>query len=182
MNNKYAELEFRDTIDMQAIEIRLTDKLEQLPDSARVWIYQSTRPFSEMEITVLRSQINGFVSEWTAHSHQLAAAGDVLFERFIVLAVDENQAGASGCSIDKSVNFIKGIENQYVTQLFERMNFAFLEDGDVSVASSAEFSRLYTEGVLSENTLVFDNLVQSIGAMKTQWIKPVKSSWHKRFV
>ena len=169
-------------MNMQAIEIRLSDKLERLPDTTRVWIYQSTRPFTEMEITVLKSQINGFVSEWTAHSHQLAAAGDVLFERFIVLAVDENQAGASGCSIDKSVNFIKGIENQYVTQLFERMNFAFLEDGDVSVVSSAEFSRLYTEGVLSENTLVFDNLVQSIGTMKSQWIKPVKSSWHKRFV
>lgn len=167
---------------MQAVEIRLSDKLERLPNSARVWIYQSTRPFTEMEIEVLRSQINGFVGVWTAHSHQLAAAGDVLFERFIVLAVDENQAGASGCSIDKSVNFIKGIENQYVTQLFERMNFAYLEDGEVVVVPSSEFSRLHTEGVLSENTLVFDNLVQSIGDMKTQWIKPVKSSWHKRFV
>lgn len=167
---------------MQAVEIRLSDKLERLPNSARVWIYQSTRSFTNMEIEVLRSQINGFVDDWTAHSHQLAAAGDILFEHFIVLAVDENQAGASGCSIDKSVNFIKGIENQYVTQLFERMNFAYLEDGEVCVVPASEFSTLYTEGVLSENTLVFDNLIQSIGDLKTQWIKPVKSSWHKRFV
>jgi hypothetical protein len=174
---------------MEAIEIRLSDTLEKMPETARVWIYQSSRPFSEMELTVLRSQLRAFVGDWTAHSNQLSAAGDVLFERFLVLAVDESQAGASGCSIDKSVNFLKGIENQYNTQLFERMHFAFLHGEDVEVVPSGEFSRLYTvhkdsfgEGGISENTLVFDNLVQSIGDMKKQWIKPLNKSWHKRFV
>ena len=181
---------------MQAIELRLSDKLESLPDSARVWIYQSSRPFTESEITVIRSQINGFVGEWTAHSQQLTAVGDVLFEHFIVLAVDEKQAGASGCSIDKSVYFIKSIENQYDTQLFERMNFAYLDDGEVRVVSSSEFSKRYTvrkdsygegynpeiSGRLSDDTLVFDNLVQSIGDMKKGWVKPLANSWHKRFV
>lgn len=166
---------------MHTVELRLSDKLEALPDSARVWIYQSSRPFNEREITVIKSQINGFVSEWTAHSQQLMAAGDVLFEHFIVLAVDEKQAGASGCSIDKSVYFIKSIENQYDTQLFERMNFAYLDEGEVSVVSSSEFSKRYTEGGLSDETLVFDNLVQSIGDMKKGWVKPLANSWHKRF-
>jgi hypothetical protein len=167
---------------MEAIEIRLSDTLEKMPETARVWIYQSSRSFSEMELTVLRSQLRAFVGDWTAHSNQLSAAGDVLFERFLVLAVDESQAGASGCSIDKSVNFLKSIENQYNTQLFERMHFAFLQGEDVEVVPSGEFSRLYTEGGISENTLVFDNLVQSIGDMKKQWIKPLNKSWHKRFV
>lgn len=167
---------------MEAIEIRLSDTLEKMPETARVWIYQSSRPFSEMELTVLRSQLRAFVGDWTAHSNQLSASGDVLFERFLVLAVDESQAGASGCSIDKSVNFLKGIENQYNTELFERMQFAFLHGEDVEVVPSGEFSRLYTEGGISENTLVFDNLVQSIGDMKRQWIKPLNKSWHKRFV
>ncbi len=174
---------------MQAVEVRLSDKLETLPDSARVWIYQSSSPFNETELAVIRSQINAFVGEWTAHSQQLAAAGDVLFEHFIVLAVDENQAGASGCSIDKSVYFIKSIENQYNTQLFERMNFAFLDEGEVRVLPSTEFSKRYTEGGypdtsggISDDTLVFDNLVQRIGDMKKGWIKPLSSSWHKRFV
>ena len=89
----------------------MSAKILNLPDAARVWVYQSTRPFSEKETVVLKSQINGFVSEWTAHSQQLAAAGDVLMNQFIVLAVDEKQAGASGCSIDKSVHFLQSIEN-----------------------------------------------------------------------
>lgn len=167
---------------MEAIEIRLSDVLEAMPDTSRVWIYQSSRPFTESELEALDQQIAQFVNEWAAHSRPLSAAGDVLFERFIVLAVDENQEGASGCSIDTSVRFIKGIENQYNTQLFERMNFAFLNGEEVDVVPSGEFARLYTEGVIYDETLVFDNLVPHLGAMKTQWLKPLNKSWHKRFV
>lgn len=167
---------------MQAVELRLTDRLEQLPDSARVWIYQSDRPFTDDEVSVIRSQVNSFINEWTAHSQQLAAAGDVLFERFIVLAVDERQAGASGCSIDKSVHFIKGVESQFNVALFDRMNFAFLQDDEVAVLPSSDFTQLYASQGLHEDTLVFDNLIQTIGDMKRGWIKPLKLSWHKRFV
>ena len=160
----------------------MSAKILNLPDAARVWVYQSTRPFSEKETVVLKSQINGFVSEWTAHSQQLAAVGDVLMNQFIVLAVDEKQAGASGCSIDKSVHFLQSIENQFNTQLFDRLNFAYLNDNNVEIAPSTAFSRLYTEGVISDDTLVFDNLVATISDLKTKWMKPLRESWHRRFV
>ena len=97
----------------------------RMPDHARVWVYQSSRPFSEIEILVLTSQINGFVGEWTAHRKTLLAAGALFFDQFIVLSVDESLNEASGCSIDASVYFIKDIERQYNVQLFERMNFAY---------------------------------------------------------
>ncbi len=152
-----------------------------MPDQARVWIYQSTRPFTEMETTVLTSQINGFVREWTAHRKTLLAAGGVLYNQFIVLSVDESLNEASGCSIDASVYFIKDIENQYGVQLFERMNFAYLEGETVKTVPSSAFSALYTEGAINDETLVFDNLVNTIGTMKTAWLKPLKTSWHRRF-
>jgi hypothetical protein len=156
---------------MTATANTISTQIFNLPEEARLWIYQSTRPFNEKEETVLKSQLNAFTTEWTAHSKQLCAAGDVLYNQFIVLAVDENQAGASGCSIDKSVKFMQDIENQYDVQLFERMNFA-----------SSDFKRLYTEGGISADTLVFDNLISSVGALKTAWLKPLMQSWHKRFV
>jgi hypothetical protein len=167
---------------MTATEIPITPKIFNLPDTARVWIYQSTRPFDEKEETVLKSQLNAFTAEWTAHSKQLCAAGDVLYNRFIVLAVDENQAGASGCSIDKSVYFMQSIENQYGVQLFERMNFAWLDGKTVKTAPSSDFKRLFTEGGITSETLVFDNLVSSVEGLKTAWLKPLSQSWHRRFV
>jgi hypothetical protein len=167
---------------MTATENNISPKIFNLPEEARLWIYQSTRPFNKKEETVLKSQLNAFTAEWTAHSKQLCAAGDILYNQFIVLAVDENQAGASGCSIDKSVKFMQGIENQYDVQLFERMNFAWLDDETVKTIPSSDFKRLYTEGVLTGETLVFDNLITSVKDLKANWLKPLGQSWHKRFV
>lgn len=154
----------------------------QLADHARVWIYQSNRPFSEREQLVLTSQINGFVYEWAAHGRELLAVGGVLFNQFIVLAVDEQKTGASGCSIDKSVNFMKDLAAQYGVSLFDRLTFTFLKDGQVETATSSDFKRLFTEGVIAQDTLVFDNLVNNVGDLRTAWLKPLASSWHKRFV
>jgi hypothetical protein len=153
-----------------------------LTDHARVWIYQSNRPFSEREQIVLTSQINGFVQDWAAHGRELLASGGVLHDQFIVLAVDERQAGASGCSIDKSVNFIKELAAQFNVSLFDRLTFTFVKDGQVKTASSSEFKRLFTEGVIDSNTLVFDNLVSNVADLRVQWLKPLALSWHKRFV
>lgn len=154
----------------------------QLPDHARVWIYPSNRPFSEREQLVLTSQINGFVYEWAAHGRDLLASGGVLLNQFIVLAVDERKTGASGCSIDTSVNFMKDLAAQYDVSLFDRLTFTFLTNGQVETAKSSDFKRLFTEGVISQDTLVFDNLVNNVGDLRTAWLKPLASSWHKRFV
>lgn len=156
--------------------------LRGMPDSARVWIYQSTRPFTDMETVVLTSQINGFVGEWTAHRKTLLAAGGVYYNQFIILSVDESLNEASGCSIDASVYFIKSLENQYGVQLFERMNFAYLDGETAKAVPSSAFAQLYTEGAINDDTLVFDNLVNTVGALRASWLKPLKSSWHRRFV
>ncbi len=158
-------------------------KILSLPDHSRVWIYQSDRPFEEKEQIVLQSQLNAFVQDWSAHGSALTAVGEVVANQFIILAVDEKTAGASGCSIDKSVHFMQSLENQYVVHLFDRLNFTFLDaQNTVKMASSSDFKRLHTEGVLSDTTLVFDNLIKTVGELRTTWLKPLASSWHKRFV
>jgi hypothetical protein len=166
---------------MVATQIETTEILRGLPDHARVWIYQANRPFTDRETLVLQSQLNGFAQSWAAHSKELVAAGQVLHQQFVVLAVNEDLNKASGCSIDASVYFLQNIENQYGVQLFERMNFAFLQDDTLQIAPATDFKRLYTEGVISDATLVFDNLVQTVGDMRQSWLKPLSSSWHKRF-
>ncbi len=167
-----------DTIDNQII----TSNIVNLPDWSRVWIYQSNRPFSEKECLVLNSQLNAFVQNWAAHSQQLYAACSIVHNQFIILAVDESQAGASGCSIDKSVHFMQEIENQYGISLFDRMAFAYMDNDTVKTATKPTFKRLYTEGVLTDDTPVFDNLVNTVKDLKSAWVKPLKDSWHRRFV
>ena len=163
-------------------QINIESLVFKLKETSRVWVYQSSKKLSEKEVVVLKSQLNAFVQDWSAHSQQLSAVGDVLFNRFIILAVDESQAGASGCSIDKSVHFLQTIENQYDITLFDRLTFSYLDENEAKTVSSSDFKRLYTEGPISDETLVFDNTINTVSALKSGWLKPLKESWHKRFV
>lgn len=79
------------------------------PDS-KVWIYQSSRPFTEEEISAINDQLAIFTKQWTAHNAQLQAQGNIIEDRLILLIVDETHTAASGCSIDTSVHFIKSLE------------------------------------------------------------------------
>lgn len=153
-----------------------------LPDSTRVWVYQSNRPFLKTDIPLLKVKLIQFTESWVSHNRQLRAFGDVLYEQFIVLMVDESMAGASGCSIDKSVYFLKGLEAEYNVDLFDRMTFAFKDGEIVKTASRDEFARLYQNGVINEQTLVFDNLVNNKGDFDKHWVKKMEDSWHMRMV
>lgn len=155
---------------------------QTLPASTRVWIYQSNRPFRSEEVPQLREYVDRFAQTWISHNRSLRAHGDVLHNQFIVLMVDENQADASGCSIDKSVHFLKQIEQTYGVDLFDRMTFTWMDGGEVRTADSEEFARLYREGQITGDTLVFDNLVKTKGELEEKWLKPLNESWHRRFL
>jgi len=155
---------------------------EVLPDTTRVWIYQAQTPFTENKIAEIRQHISNFTTSWVSHNNQLRAFGDIYHNQFIVLMVDESLAGASGCSIDKSVHFIKQIEQHYNVDLFDRMTFTYKDGEAVKSAPRMEFSQLYQSGKINDTTLVFDNLVKTKADFEANWVKPLGESWHKRMV
>lgn len=155
---------------------------DTLPDTTRVWIYPANRPFSEEEIPTLRQQLQEFVIQWVSHNRQLRSYADVWHRRFIVLMVDESQAGASGCSIDASVRFLKSLQAKYGVDLFDRMIFSYLDGDTVKSVPREEFARLYAAGEINDDTPVFDNLVNTKRDLQSAWVKPLAASWHKRMV
>lgn len=155
---------------------------EILSPSSRVWIYQAQQPIPSDKIPEMRHHISEFVASWVSHNRQLRAFGEIYHNQFIVLMVDESLAGASGCSIDTSVRFLQQLEQHYGINLFDRMTFAYKENDTVKSASRELFSTLFQSGAINEDTLVFDNLVNTKEAFEASWLKPLKQSWHKRMV
>ncbi len=153
-----------------------------LRPSARIWIYQSTTPFTKEVEAAIRDRLGTFVPQWTAHNRQLMAGFEIYHGRFIVLMVDEAMHQASGCSIDSSVAFVQSLEREFDLSLFDRMSFSYQKDGQVHTVPRQTFSELYRDGEIDDSTLVFDNLVKTKGALETQWLKPLAESWHRRFV
>lgn len=171
-----------DVKDFSVATISKPQAYEALPASTRVWIYQSNSPFAEKDIKQIKSYIDQFARSWVSHNQQLSAYGDLLHDRFVILMVDESQAGASGCSIDKSVAFLKALQTEFGVDLFDRMRFSYLEDQEVQTVSRDEFARLYQEGLINDETPVFDPLVNTKGDFEENWIRPLGESWHRRMV
>jgi hypothetical protein len=150
----------------------------QFSENSRVWVYQADRKLNDTETQQLQQQLNSFTQSWTAHNNALKAGAEIRYNRFIVLVVDESQAGASGCSIDKSVNFMKQVEQHYNINLFDRFNLAYRSGEEVLSAPRAQFEELIKQGTINQHTIVFNNLVQTLAELNTKWEVPFKNSWH----
>lgn len=149
-----------------------------ISDNARVWIYQSNRFLNADEELQIQQLLNAFTADWQAHGHQLAAVGEIKHSLFIILSIDEQQASATGCSIDKSVKLMKAIENQFYITLFDRFQIAYRSDDGIKSCNKSQFAVLLNSGAISDETIVFNNLVTTRKALQTDWEIPLKQSWH----
>ena len=155
--------------------------LADLPSEAKVWIYQSNRFFTDQEIKEISIQGEAFVNQWSAHGAKLKASFEVLNSLFILVAVDEQQANASGCSIDKSVHFIKQLEQQYTITLFDRFRVAFTSGEEVFHCSYSKLLDVLENNFVDaiEDVIVFDNTISTKAAFDSHWKVPLKNSWMK---
>ena len=151
---------------------------EALSPASKIWIYQSNRPFQAGEINSLHAALRTFVESWTAHNKELQGSYLILRNQFIVLAVDETNMPASGCSIDKSVHFMQVIESELGVSLFDRMLFAFEENGQISTLNKAAFGEAVQQGRITADTLVVNNMVFTKEALESKWLLPFAQSWH----
>ena len=151
-----------------------------ISENSRVWIYQSDRPFTGGEQSFVEQSLSTFTQEWQAHGQKLAAGFEVRYNRFIILFVDEEIAGATGCSIDRSVNLMKAIEQELGVNLFDRFNIAYREGDEIKSCGREEFEQLGLSGKITEETIVFNNLIQTNTELAGNWEIPFKKSWHTR--
>lgn len=145
---------------------------------SRVWIYQSDRKFTSVEENQILNKLAAFTNQWKAHGNELLAKAEIRYGFFIILTVDESQAGVTGCSIDSSVRLIKEIENEYHVDLFNRFNIAYRVDNEVKVQGKEDFETLVNIKQVTPETIVFNNMVQTLAELDSKWEIPFKNSWH----
>ena len=153
-----------------------------LPESARVWIYQCNRSFTEAELMEIRSDLDVFLETWTAHGNNLKAGYEIKYKRFIILALDQSAQNATGCSIDASVHFIQHLEKKYDVLLLDKMNVSYKQGEFVAYKTLIDFKAMAKQKAISKNTIVFNNLVTNKGEYLEHWEVPASESWHARFL
>ncbi|MDH5398919.1 MAG: hypothetical protein OEX02_12280 [Cyclobacteriaceae bacterium] len=153
-----------------------------MPAESRVWIYQADRQLSEEEVSEIRAVAENFTAQWSAHSRDLMASCDLIKNRFLILAVNEQAHNASGCSIDASVRFVQTLEQKYQLSFLDRHIICFEEtDGSLFSLSRKDIPESVENGRVTENTLTFDNLVSSIADFNSKWKKKAGETWLKKY-
>jgi len=154
---------------------------DELPPHARLWIYQASRPLTEAEQTEIKPVLQRFAEEWSSHGKELEASAELLYDRFLVLASNESATSASGCSIDKSVHFVRELEQHLKVSFFDRTKLAFLKEGQVETVGMQELKSSVAAGEIDKNTLYFDTLIQQYGDLQSAWPRPAGHSWLSRY-
>jgi hypothetical protein len=154
---------------------------KDLDHSSRLWVYQADRSFNAEEKSFILENGKSFVESWTAHNRDLDASIEIRYDQFIVLAVDETNASATGCSIDKSVHFIKVLENELKINLLDKSKVAFLKNEEVKLESLSSIKSKVESEEISADLLTFNNMVSDKNQFDSSWLIPAGESWMGRF-
>lgn len=154
---------------------------ESLDDSSRVWVFQSSREFLANEMEIITAKVEMFIAEWRRHGEDLKASYLVKYNQFIILSVDENYNGVSGCSIDAAVNLMKQFESKFALDLTNKLNISFRDNNNINVVSLADFQKFVEQEKITAETIVFNNIVATKADFITNWEVGAKNSWHNKF-
>ncbi len=121
---------------------------QNLPEHSRVWLYLADRKLDVTEANYVTEKMHLFLSNWAAHNKKLSCDGTLLFNQYLILAVNEDIESASGCSIDSSVRFVKSLGQELNVDFFNRLKVLVIENQEPVIRS-------YFEAV--ENNLDFIN-------------------------
>jgi len=156
--------------------------LISFPDHSRVWIYASDKEIPEALIWDVNNKIYSFSQQWISHQKALRATGGLLHGYFLILVVDQQANQAGGCSIDESVRFIQNLGASYQLDFFNRNLFYYLKESSVKTISRSELLNAEIPVDINQDTLFFDNLVMDKISFQKNWLKPLKDSWHSKFI
>ena len=155
---------------------------DELPLQSRVWVYQSNRIMSFDEQSSIDDDVKHFIQKWSSHGVQMHASHVLFHNCFVVIAADEQKQVASGCSIDSFSALFKAFGTKYNLSFFDRFSIAHKFNDEVLISNLDDFKQLIYDGRITQDTIVFNNLIDRRQDLYTKWELPLKESWQKRYL
>ncbi len=154
---------------------------DQLPAHTRVWVYQAPQALPASSQEEILQRIERFINTWDSHGKPLKGSATILHNHFLIIGVDEGFNQASGCSIDKSVHFLKELGEELQLDFFDRTRVAFLTEGRIQLEPISNIKPKIGAGEIQRHTLVFNNLVSTVEQLQQEWQIPAERSWVGRY-
>jgi hypothetical protein len=154
---------------------------DKMPAQSRVWIYQADRNLTAKEENMAAYFLKNAIQNWAAHGATLLASAEILESRFVIIALDENENMASGCSIDSSTHWVKELGTNLGIDFFDR-SLTYIEGKEIKSIPIFSAKTAVQEGKIQSNTTVFNNSVTTLQALSASWKIPANQlTYIKRY-
>lgn len=155
-----------------------TVQFNNLPDTARIWIFASDRPLPGREGKILLERVDAFLDQWKAHGAPLRSAREWRDDRFLAIGIDPTVEQASGCSIDGLFRVLQELERSLATGLVAGGRVFYRDrNGDARRALRPELPAIMKEGELSQDTSVFDTTITNARDYRSSFERPARDTW-----
>ena len=148
---------------------------ENISSESRIWIFSSAIKISEDSQKDISERIIKFLNSWKHHGVDLPCSFKILDAFFIIIALDQSNNSAGGCSIDQMFNCISDIDQQFDLSLLDRSKMHFFIDNRVLCYP------LEKVDVKFSDYLFFDQTIDKKKQLD-DWLILLKNSWFKRFL
>lgn len=153
----------------------------EIPQAAKIWVYQSPTTFTDVQLAAIKTELESFIEHWASHGTALNGYYEIIENQFILIAVDETDQHATGCSIDKSVSVIKKIESITGLNLTDKALVGYRHNNQIKTTDFRAVKSLIESGELTPDTTIFNLTVATYNQLSTDLEIPAKDSWVKRY-
>ena len=158
----------------------ITD-FKNIPDDSRVWIYQSNKDFSDLDIKIIENKTTLFIDNWKAHGNDLQASYLIKERRFLVIAVNEKFNPIGGCSIDYSLQLVNDISNTIKLDLLDRLLVNYRSENKIKSISLRDLKNKIKNRSFSPETIIFNTTVKTKKELSSDFELKISSSWLSKF-
>ena len=158
----------------------ITD-FKNIPDDSRVWIYQSNRDFTDLDIKIIKNKTTFFIDNWKAHGNDLQASYLIKERRFLVIAVNEKFNPIGGCSIDYSLQLVNDISNTINLDLLDRLLVNYRSENKIKSISLKDLKNKIKNRSFSPETIIFNTTVKTKKELSSDFELKISSSWLSKF-
>lgn len=147
---------------------------------SRIWVFASSRPFTEQERQELDTLLVKVREKWDIKQPGMRGCHEFIEDRFLVVGADESQGIIDGCSVDAMMSWILRLEGQTGLKLMDRMVIHYRDaEGAPQSVSRPQFAELASSGEVTAATHVFDTTIHSVGELREgRFEVPMSETWH----
>lgn len=154
----------------------------ELPNTSKVWVYQSKEVLTPQLKEDIVSIGTDFLNSWESHGSSIPSSIDIFHNQFVLITADDCGDGLCGRAKDAQVRLMQQLEMQLKVVLTDRMLTAYKENDTVVSLNFNDFKTLAKNKKITEETIVFNNLIETKEDFIINWETAAKNSWHKQFL